>query len=134
MNYIEDLNERFAEYSIDENRSKISFIASMVFDIYTYDDYVDALFANKMIDVIKAIISKRTFDYHRHGENEENYLNYLTMVNFPFLKGKLEWGTSIRGAWLMDYEDGEYIIFPDWVVSKRDISKFLTDLITWKDL
>ena len=41
-------------------------------------------------------LDKKSFDYHQ--KSDEQYINYLTMVNTPFLIDKLEWGTSIRGA------------------------------------
>ncbi|MFH1625922.1 MAG: hypothetical protein ABID54_12320, partial [Pseudomonadota bacterium] len=39
---------------------------------------------------------RQTFDYI---ESEEGNLWYLIMVNMPFFAEKLNWGTSIRGAW-----------------------------------
>ena len=82
-----------------ENR--LSFLGNDVFDFTTYDDEMDALFAKKALEVCEAISNRTTFDYQK---DEENYKWYLLMVNMPFFKDKLEWGTSIRGAWWCDFE------------------------------
>lgn len=48
------------------------------------------------MEVCGAITKKKTFDYIA---TDDGNLWYLIMVNMPFFDGKLEWGTSIRGAW-----------------------------------
>ena len=53
-----------------------------------------------MLEVIDVIINQTQFEYIK---DEAKYLNYLTMVNMPFLSNKIEWGTSIRGAWFDEY-------------------------------
>ena len=89
-----------------------------------YDGDASERFALKMIEVIESIINRTTFDYQK-----ENYDNYLTMVNMPFLVDKLEWGGSIRGAWL-DYSK-EYTLSYDIKIEKDEIEPFLTQLIKW---
>ena len=52
------------------------------------------------------------------------------MINMPFLANKLEWGTSIRGAWFDDWE--EYEIDCDRIIIKGDELKvFIADLLEW---
>lgn len=116
--------------------NKLMFLGSDIFNFTTYDGAIDELFAKKMIEVIECILNKQTSEYHKHGENQANYLNYLTMVNMPFLADKLEWGTSIRSAWFDEYghqSDKEklYKITYDWKIPKADINKFFRELIEW---
>ena len=116
--------------------NKLMFLGSNIFKFTTYDGAVDELFAKKMIEVIDCILNKKTSEYHKYGENQANYLNYLTMVNMPFLADKLEWGTSIRWAWFDEYghhsdKENLYRITYDWEIPKTDINKFFRELIEW---
>lgn len=115
--------------------NKMAFIGSYIFDFTTYDGNIDELFAMKMIEVIDCILNSTTFDYQN---KEENYINYLTMVNMPFLKDKLDWGTSIRGAWFDEYglsSDPEPKVYEigctNLVVPKIEIKDFIRQLIEW---
>jgi NTP pyrophosphatase (non-canonical NTP hydrolase) len=54
------------------------------------------LLAGKAVEVCEAITEKTTFEYIK---DEENYRWYIIMCNMPFFNGRLEWGTSMRGAW-----------------------------------
>lgn len=54
------------------------------------------MFARKALEVCAAVNDSRTFDYIKDADN---YRWYLLMVNMPFFNGRLEWGTSVRGAW-----------------------------------
>lgn len=102
MNYLELLEHSFEEYIRDGQTtgnyspSKLEFIGEHIFDFTTYENVVISLFAKKALEVCEAITKKKTFDYIA---TEEGNLWYLIMVNMPFFDGKLEWGTSIRGAW-----------------------------------
>ena len=80
----------------DENLSRLEYLAEHIFDFATYEDYMAELFATKMVEVCQAISDKTTFDYI---DTDEGRMWYLLMVNMPFLAGRLDWGTSIRGAW-----------------------------------
>ena len=140
-NYKSKLNELYLEAKENEcpPDNKFQFLGNEIFDFTTYDASVDELFAKRMIEVLDCIVNKTTFEYHKHGENEVNYINYLTMVNMKFLKNKLEWGTSIRGAWLDEYghhsepEPRQYNITYDWSIPKGDISEFIKQLIEWSN-
>lgn len=48
----------------------------------------------KALSVCLAVSNKKTFEYIEIDE-----LWYLIIVNMPFFQNKLEWGSSIRGAW-----------------------------------
>ena len=76
--------------------SRLEYIGNYIFDFTTYDGSISSLFAQKAIEVCKAINDRETFEYIKY---EENYKWFLLMCNMPFFYDKLEWGTSIRGAW-----------------------------------
>jgi len=80
--------------------SELEYLGEDIFDFTCYDSDISKLFAQGMIEVIEALILKKTFEYQ--NQSDSKYLTYLTMVNMPFLHGKLNWGTSIRGVWIED--------------------------------
>lgn len=138
--YKEDLTKSFnemAEWDPDLNNNKFLFIAAVVFDIHTYDDDLDESFTKHMIEVIDCILNRKTYEYIE--KSRDNYINYCLMVNMPFLKGKLEYGASIRGAWFQEFsfpndQEKEYEILPDIKIPKNEIIKFMSDLIEWAKL
>jgi len=113
--------------------SKTEFVGEDIFDFVTYDANVTEMLANKMLEVINVILNKSNSQYQ---ENPQNYLTYLMMVNMPFLKDKLDWGTSIRGAFFDEYghhsdKEDFYRITPELNVPKKEIKHFLSQLILW---
>ena len=88
--------------AMDGKVSRLEFLSVGVFDFTTYDSSIDELFARKSVEVCEVINSETTFEYQK---DPENYKWYLIMCNMPFFAGKLEWGTSIRGAWWDVYGD-----------------------------
>ena len=104
--YIELLDKHFKEEQHLEcaPETKMEYLGSSIFDFNTYDSEIDILFAEKMVEVLKVILNKNTFEYIK---DREQYLNYLTMVNMPFLTDKLDWGGSIRGAWFDNWKEYE---------------------------
>jgi len=110
--------------------NKLEFIGNTIFDFTTYDSDADERFAKKMIEVLDVILNKNTFKYQE--ESDEKYDNYLLMVNMPFLKDKLSWGTSIRGAWLEDYGDKTFKIDCDrLIITSKELKEFIKQLIEW---
>jgi len=103
------------EHSYEENKAnrgdqaleRLEFLADDIFDFTTYENTVSSMMAQKAIEVCMAINDKKTFDYI---SNEQGNLWYLIMVNMPFFQNKLEWGTSIRGAWWDLYGDKTFVI------------------------
>jgi hypothetical protein len=77
-----------------ENRA--AFLADYVFDFTTYDDEKSKEFGTKALEVCRAVSDRKTFEYI---EDPENYRWFLLMVNMPFFAVRLDWGTSVRGAW-----------------------------------
>lgn len=109
---------------LGHKKSKLKYVGDEIFKFTTYDGDATERFSIKMIEVIESIINKTTFEYQ-----EDNYDTYLLMVNMPFLIDKLDWGTSIRGAW-MD-ERKKYKINNNLTIKGNDIVKFLKDVIEW---
>lgn len=139
MDYKKELDRIFKSH-IQENEcescSKLAFLGNVIFDFTTYDGEMDELFAEKMIEVIDSILNGKTFDYIK---DRSNYINYLTMVNMPFLKEKIDWGTSVRGAWFDEYgyPSGQNAAVyeigceGDLVVPKIKVKEFMKELIVW---
>lgn len=79
-----------------DETTRLYYLADYIFDFTTYDSEMGELFASKALEVCAAITERKTFDYIK---DREQYIWYLTMVNMPFFANRIEWGTSIRGAW-----------------------------------
>ena len=79
--------------------SRLDFLTENIFNITTYDDSISEIIGVKIIEVAEAITKRQTFEYIK---DEGNYLWYITCVNFPFFYPRLNWGSSIRGAWWDD--------------------------------
>ncbi len=94
MNYLELIQNAFrdADYHTTD---KVEFLASDVFGIVTYDTELDEFFITKALEVCEAINNGRTFEYI---EEPDNYLWYIALLNMPFFADKINWGTSVRGA------------------------------------
>jgi hypothetical protein len=76
--------------------TRAAFLSVGIFDFTTYDGAMDDLFGGRAVQVCDAINFGKTFEYIK---DPENYKWFLLMVNMPFFYPRLEWGTSIRGAW-----------------------------------
>lgn len=100
MNYNELLENSYQHEKINscsgEDISKAEFLASSVFNLTTYSSSMDELLVSKFIKVCEAITNEETFKYI---EDEQNYVWYIICVNMEFFKERIDWGTSIRGAW-----------------------------------
>jgi hypothetical protein len=98
MDYLKLLEESFEI----EGGSRLEFLSDYIFDFTTYDSEIATFFVGKALEICGAITKKETFEYIK---NEENYKWYIAMCNMPFFVLKLEWGTSVRGAWWNIYGD-----------------------------
>lgn len=76
--------------------SRLEFLADVVFQFTTYDGAMSVEFAARAVQVCTAITERATFSFI---EDPECYRWFLLMINMPFFVGRLDWGTSIRGAW-----------------------------------
>lgn len=99
MDYLTLLNESYAEVKdlAEHDLSKLEFIGQNVFDFTTYDDTTMEYLTIKALEVCIAITAKETFDYIK--KSKAHHVWYITMCNMPFFMPKLNWGSSIRGAW-----------------------------------
>lgn len=98
MNYrrlLECGYEHMSAFSNDE-MSRLEFLSAYIFDFTTYDSDLDKEFALKAVEVADAISKRTTFDYI---ETAENYRWFIIMCNMEFFSCRIDWGTSIRGAW-----------------------------------
>jgi len=113
--------------------SKIEFAGSHIFEFTTYHGAMDEIIACMMLEVIDAILNRTTFKYIGDIDvNNPDYLNYLLMVNMPFLIGKIDWGGSIQGAWFDEYRKESYPIgCTGIVVPPIEIKIFMKQLIEW---
>ncbi len=81
-----------------------------------------------MLEVLKVILERETFLYIE--SSNENYINFITMVNMPFLIDKLNWGTSIRGAWLDSTK--EYSIDCGRIkIEENELHYFMQAILDW---
>lgn len=110
------------------NDSRLEYLSSYIFDFTTYDGEIDEILARKALEVCKAISNRTTFAYIK---NREDYIWYITMCNMPFFEGKLEWGTSIRGAWWDYYRGIEIESCGIWVGYEQEINPINFDEAEW---
>lgn len=102
LTHIYNLKKDFME----DKWSVWEFLSCDVFDLTTYDEDMDELFVKAIIEVLRVIINKETFEYIR---DENNYIKYLIVCNLLYNFEWIEWGTSIRGAWIECEENSKII-------------------------
>jgi hypothetical protein len=123
--YIEKLNELYSD-DADIYQSKLEFVGECIFNFTTDESDVSENFASLMLEVIRSILDRTTFKYQ--SQSEDHKMNYLLMVNMPFLADKLSWGTSIRGAW---FDTGySYDVFHGNIIVD-DIELFMESIFDW---
>ncbi|BBB65868.1 hypothetical protein UNDYM_1615 [Undibacterium sp. YM2] len=89
-------NSYHIQCELDEEMSREAFLADYIFCFITYDSDMGEIFASKALEVCTAVSNQTIISYI---ENEDDYRWFLLMINMPFFAGRLNWGTSIRGAW-----------------------------------
>lgn len=94
--YYESMLEEGFYACRDISHSRLTYLSDFIFDFITYDIEAAELFARKALEVCAAISSGKTFAYIK---DPDQYRWFLVMCNMPFFSGRIEWGTSIRGAW-----------------------------------
>ena len=137
MNYLKLLEESYEENSNfdNEEETRYSYLSSYIFDFTTYDSNVDKLFVTTALEVCEAVSTRTTFDYIKE---QSGYEKFITMCNMPFFINKLEWGTSIRGAWWdknkyilescgiwIDGEQRIYLEIEDWISFIEAMKQFI---------
>jgi len=107
--------------------SKLEFLGNHVFGFTTYCGEIDVILATQMVEVITCIVEGKTFEFIKE---DAKHIQYITMCNMPFLNDKLEWGTSIRGAWIEEHFTGEMEI--DFHrMPRKDFKLFCQGIIDW---
>ena len=99
MDYLEMLEESYEEYKQWEHENfhtKLNFLADAIFGITTYENSIARSMAQEFLQVCEAISNNTTFDFISSGEGCNIYLR---TINYPFFMDRIEWGSSIRGAW-----------------------------------
>lgn len=95
--------KEYVEFTCGE--TKWEWAAHKVFNLCTYDGYLDELFVKKIIEVCKAILDRKTFEYMAVDETQ-HYIDYIVICQWLNQLGWIEWGTSIRGAWFDGHGHG----------------------------
>ena len=92
----------YKDYSefFEEGQTKYHWASKEIFDLTTYDDDLDELFVKKIIEVCKAIIDRKTFEYI--NVSADNYVTYIIVCNLLEEYDWIEWGTSVGGAWFQE--------------------------------
>jgi hypothetical protein len=126
-----------ARYAVDAKLSEIAdipseywpwdFLAGDVFDFTLYDSNADVTFSKAMVEVITTLLDQSTFEFIN---DSDQYNKYLTMVNMPFLNGKLDWGGSIRGA-CFDEDSSFDVCCGEVVVEKNEVKEFMYAVVEW---
>lgn len=83
-----------------DGATKYEWAANEVFELTTYDGSLDELFVKKIIEVLKVIFNRTSFDYIKE---ESNYITYILVCQLLERFNWIDWGTSIRGAWFENY-------------------------------
>ena len=108
MDYLELLEHSYkTNASCLGKTSRLNYLSENIFGFTTYDSEMGDLFGMKAVEVCEAINNKQTFEYQKQPDG---YMWYLIIVNMPFFTNKLDWGTSIRGAWWSLYGDETFKI------------------------
>lgn len=90
------LEEGYEEVASTDAIGRLEYLSDYIFDFTTYDGEMAELFARRALEVCAAISDRATFDYIKDADQ---YRWFLVMVNMPFFADKINWGTSVRGAW-----------------------------------
>lgn len=80
-----------------EGMSRYEFASSHIFNLTTYDSAMDEILVKDIIEVLEQIIKRDNFNYIK---DESNYKKYIIVCNMLEKLEWIDWGTSIRGAWL----------------------------------
>lgn len=100
MDYLKLLEHSYdCQFAMFErsNEARLTFLSEGVFGFTLYDSHKDEFFARRAIEVCAAITEEKTYNYISMAD--ENYTWFLVMCNMPFFSERIEWGSSIRGAW-----------------------------------
>ena len=93
---------------LDRDCSVYEWAASEIFCLTMYDPWLDELFVKRIIEVCKAILEGKTFEYIE--DKDSNYVTYALVTNLLSKYDWIDWGSSIRGAWFSAGRDARSIL------------------------
>ncbi|WCL51504.1 hypothetical protein [Leptospira sp. GIMC2001] len=121
MDFKQLIEKQFEEQGLE----KYEFLSS-IFEITTYDDELEKLLVDEVCEVIEVLLEQRNFEYIK---DPDNYLKFIRALNSFFLRDKIQWGTSIRGAWI-EAEGCQIDFFPKFTTTEH-FQEFLKELIVF---
>lgn len=95
LEWLQKIHAAMKEISSNEDLGPYEIVASM-FGLTTYDSDMDETLVKMMMPTLISI-GAGTNGAQMH--DAQKYLNFCITVNMPFLQNRLDWGTSVRGAW-----------------------------------
>ena len=113
IQYKEELLGHYEDLRDDDELTLTEFISNRFFNFYSYVVEIDQYYTLNMCKVLKAIVSRETFDYA-----EYDYWTFAIMCDKLDDLGWIEWGTSIRGCWLNEYTGYGKQIYLDDLIKK----------------
>ena len=131
MNY-KDLLERdyLLQKSYHEHEYTVEdYLSEYIFNYTTYDSELDNQLVFRSCVVIDAILRGETFKLIE-DKSQDWYLWYIVIVNMPFFVDKLEWGTSVRGAWFHFHSDTEFNgVLKNKVFDDEDLKQCMKNIV-----
>lgn len=126
MDYLELIKKQYNTSFWDYN--KYDFLNEL-FSFAVYEADIEKQMVKDMIEVLRAILNGETYEYIK---SPSRYKKYIRMVNTPFLHDKLDWGTSVRGAWLDNCKE-YYIELLDIEIGEGELTKLIKAIVEWYD-
>ena len=80
--------------------TKYEWASSHIFNLATYDSSLDEMFVKLILEVCDVILENKNYEYI---EDETNYFTFIAVCQRLDSLGWIDWGTSIRGAWMYEY-------------------------------
>jgi hypothetical protein len=103
MSNVKDLYKAHYDTSCEllgRRDTKYEWAASDIFNLTTYDGGLDEIFVKEILEVCRVILDKTNFEYIL---DRNNYIKYIRVCQILDNFHWIDWGTSIRGAWIDDY-------------------------------
>ena len=105
------------------------YLSEYVLNYTTYDSELDNQLVFRSCVVIDAILRGETFKLIE-DKSQDWYLWYIVIVNMPFFVDKLEWGTSVRGAWFHFHRDTEFNgVLENKVFDDEDLKQCMKNIV-----
>ena len=145
---ISDMDEIWENYNgrlFKPREEFFEFVAEDIFNLTTYDSWIDYVFTRYLLSIMTAIYDRKTFDFIK--SSKDNYLVFITICNLLDNKGWIEWGTSIRGCWFdssysekylfeeekIPFNDNNVKVFVEWLKTKFNEKDYKEYEDMWKN-